>query len=115
MNVGVIRMLPSKSIRLLTAAMVVSSSFSCTPAHAEDEYANGGEIARTKPTDPAVLVSLEPDKTMGASHVKVAHIQDGLPLLCFKDPDKQMVGCFYVNTKSGQVVFVQVPTDEKSI
>lgn len=73
------------------------------------------EMNRLKPVDPAVLVSQLPDKSMTASHVKVGHVSDGQPLLCFKDPDKQLIGCFVLNIKTDQVVFVQLPTDESSL
>lgn len=78
-------------------------------------YDNDSEISRLKPIDSVVLVMLMPDKTMSASLAKVGHITDGKPLLCFKDPDKQLVGCFLVNVKSGQVVFLQLPADETSV
>ena len=85
-------------------------------AHAQETPdENDIETNRQTPTDAATLVTLLPDKTMGATHIKVGHVADGHPLLCFKDPDKQLVSCFVVNTKTGQVAWVQLPADEKSI
>lgn len=85
------------------------------PAHAADQYDTNVEINRLKPADAAILITLQSDKTMAASRIKVGHITDGTPLLCFKDPDKQLVGCFLLNEKTGQVVFVNLPADEASI
>ena len=83
-------------------------------AHAEDP-GQDIQLTREKPTAPATLVTLQPDKTMVASHVKVGAIGDGLPLLCFRDPEKQLVSCFEVNVKTGQVVWIQLPVDETVI
>lgn len=85
-------------------------------AYADDtEYGQDLEITRLKPTDPATLVSLVGAHEMTASHIKVGHLTDGHPLLCFKDPDKQLVGCFVLNIKTLQVVFIQLPADETSV
>ena len=94
--------------------------FSClfavlAQAEEDDPYGADIQLSRTKPTDPAVLVSLVGEHEMEASKIKVGHVSDGKPLLCFKDPDKQLVGCFVLNMKTDQVVFVHLPADEKTL
>lgn len=101
-------------MRKITFALVVLIASVIHAAHA-GPYDTDVEINRLKPTVPAILVSLLPDKTMVASKVKVGELTDGQPLLCFRDPDKQLVSCFEVNVKTGQVVFIQLPADETVI
>lgn len=100
--------------KLIHALAALLATVLAAPAFA-GPYDTDVDINRLPPTDPTILVELQADKTMSASKVKVGHVTDGKPLLCFKDPDKQLVGCFVVNVKTGQVVFLQLPADETSV
>ena len=99
-----------KKFALACAALSLAASM----ALAEDS-GDGIMSNRAPPTEPVLMVTLGPDKTMRASRVKVSEVAGGKPLLCFKDPDKQLVSCFVVNVTTGQVVFVQLPTDETNV
>lgn len=100
------------------AVLMVLTSFA--PAVQADDpvstdYGADVEITLLKPTEPATLVSMAGDHTMVASRVKVGRVADGKPLLCFKDPDRQLIGCFVLNTKTLEVAFVNLPANETGI
>lgn len=82
-------------------------------AVADDEDSAIG-IVKQPSTDKAILVTLLPSKVMVASFIMVSHVNDGKPLLCFKDPDKAAISCFVINVKTGQVVFIPVTSSELS-
>lgn len=96
-----------KLIHTLVALLTFSPAFAGI-------YDSDTELNRLKPTEPAILVTLGADKHMSASRIKVPNLTDGKSLLCFKDPDDQLVSCFVVNVKTGEVVFVRLPTDAVS-
>lgn len=100
----------------LIFGILLGAVIAASLCHAQGtEYGSDLEISRLKPTDLAILVTLVAPHELQASKVKVGHVADGKPLLCFKDPDKQLVGCFVLNVKTGQVVYLNLPTDEVSI
>lgn len=98
-----------KLIHVLALLLTLSA-----PVLAADEDSHIGNVAQ-KPSDKAVLVILNADKSMQALRIKVAHVSDGLPLVCFRDPDKQTVSCFVVNVKTGQVIFIPLATDTTAV